>query len=340
VVTVGAMRAGSRGNIIPDSAELLLSVRAFDEDVRTRVLQAITRIVSAEAQASGAHRAADVEVLESFPAVVNDADGCATTLAGFERHLGPGRVVDPGAVTGSEDVGLLARAAGVPASSGSSVERTRLPSLEPAASRSSPASSVTCPRTTPPTTRPSSSRRSRPGSRHSSRPHARGFRRAEPARRGRDPSYPSNGTLGVRACGRTVVAGGFVLTSPRVSMRTLVLVAALWMLVNGSRLVFDAYAPGSAHRCNGCCPRRGVPSENAATSGTQPTGAASENTDPYAAAPRRGRAPVPLPPVGEALQAGYLESSWPGRRCRRRPDAPTPPNPRLPGLAGHCRRRG
>jgi hypothetical protein len=28
-----------------------------------------------------------------------------------------------------------------------------------------------------------------------------------------------------------------VLTSPRVSMRTLVLVAALWMLVNGSRLV-------------------------------------------------------------------------------------------------------
>src|SRR5664280_2684173 len=38
VVTVGAMRAGSRGNIIPDSAELLLSVRAFDEDVRTRVL--------------------------------------------------------------------------------------------------------------------------------------------------------------------------------------------------------------------------------------------------------------------------------------------------------------
>ena len=88
-----------------------------------------------------------------------------------------------------------------------------------------------------------------------------------------------------------------MLTSPRVSMRTLVL-AALWVPVYGSRLVFDAYAPGSAHRCNGCCARRGVPSENAATSGTQPTGAASENTDPYGAAPRRGRAPVPLPPVG------------------------------------------
>lgn len=70
-----------------------------------------------------------------------------------------------------------------------------------------------------------------------------------------------------------------MLTSPRVSMHTLVLVAALWVPVYGSRLVFDVYAPGSAHRCNGCCPRRGVPSENAATSGTQPTGAASENAD-------------------------------------------------------------
>jgi len=54
------------------------------------------------------------------------------------------------------------------------------------------------------------------------------------------PPTRRNGTLGVRACGRTVVAGGFVLTSPRVSMRTLVLVAALWMLVNGSRLVLRA----------------------------------------------------------------------------------------------------
>ena len=49
-----------------------------------------------------------------FPAVVNDPAACARTREGFEAALGPGLVVDPGPVTGSEDVGLLATAAGVP----------------------------------------------------------------------------------------------------------------------------------------------------------------------------------------------------------------------------------
>ena len=56
VVTVGAMRAGTKENIIPDEAELLLSIRTFDPLVRDRVLAAIARIVRAEAAASGASR--------------------------------------------------------------------------------------------------------------------------------------------------------------------------------------------------------------------------------------------------------------------------------------------
>jgi amidohydrolase len=38
VVTVGALHAGTMPNIIPDEAELLISVRTFDEAVRARVL--------------------------------------------------------------------------------------------------------------------------------------------------------------------------------------------------------------------------------------------------------------------------------------------------------------
>ena len=56
VVTVGALRAGTKENIIPDDAELLLSVRTVDPAVRGRVLDAIERIVRAEAAASGAPR--------------------------------------------------------------------------------------------------------------------------------------------------------------------------------------------------------------------------------------------------------------------------------------------
>ncbi len=114
VVTVGALRAGTKGNIIPAEAELLISVRTFDGAVRHRVLAAIERIVRAEAAASGATREPEITVLESFPAVVNDAAGCARTRGGFDAAFGPGRVVDPGPVTGSEDVGMLATAVGAP----------------------------------------------------------------------------------------------------------------------------------------------------------------------------------------------------------------------------------
>ena len=54
VVTVGSLQAGDKENVIPDEAVIKLNVRTFNEDVRTRVLAAITRIVNAEAAASGA----------------------------------------------------------------------------------------------------------------------------------------------------------------------------------------------------------------------------------------------------------------------------------------------
>jgi amidohydrolase len=114
VVTVGALHAGTRANIIPADAELLVNVRSFDERVRARVLAGIGRIVRAEAAASGAPRDPEITPLESFPAVVNDPAACARTHEAFAAAFGPGRVVDPGPVTGSEDVGMLATAAGVP----------------------------------------------------------------------------------------------------------------------------------------------------------------------------------------------------------------------------------
>ena len=114
VVTIGALRAGTKGNIIPDEAELLLSVRTSDTVVRAKVLTAIERIVRAEAQASGAAREPLVEPTESAPAVVNDAAAVDRTRRALAGVVGAARVIDPGPVTGSEDVGVLAAAAGAP----------------------------------------------------------------------------------------------------------------------------------------------------------------------------------------------------------------------------------
>jgi metal-dependent amidase/aminoacylase/carboxypeptidase family protein len=114
ILTVGALRAGTKENIVPDDAELLISLRTFDPEVRSRVLDAITRIVQGEAAASGAPREPSVEVTMSFPAVVNDPQASDRTRSRFVELLGGDRVFDPGVVTGSEDVGLLATAAKAP----------------------------------------------------------------------------------------------------------------------------------------------------------------------------------------------------------------------------------
>ena len=114
VVTVGALRAGTKGNVIPDDAELLVSVRSFDEPTRATLLAGIDRIVRAEAAASGAETPPEIVTLESFPVLVNDVEASARTQAALGAAFHPSMVVDPGVVTGSEDVGLLGAAAGCP----------------------------------------------------------------------------------------------------------------------------------------------------------------------------------------------------------------------------------
>ena len=112
VLTVGALHAGTAPGIIPDQAELLLSLRTFNDQVRDKARAAIERIIRAEAAASGARKDPEIITTVSFPALVNDENACAKLTDLF--NAGVGLTLDPGPVTGSEDVGLLATAAGVP----------------------------------------------------------------------------------------------------------------------------------------------------------------------------------------------------------------------------------
>lgn len=114
VVTVGQLHAGTKNNIIPDEATLGLSVRTFDNTVRSTVIGAIERMARAEAAASGATREPELLFEESFPLTHNHEAATERTAAALRRALGDDRVVDPGMVSGSEDVGVLATAAGVP----------------------------------------------------------------------------------------------------------------------------------------------------------------------------------------------------------------------------------
>lgn len=114
VVTVGTLQAGSKDNIIPDEARLGVNVRSFDEAVRSQVLAAVERIVQGEAVAAGAPQPPEVTTRDAFPPVINDPAEAERTRGALAAHFGAERVIDPGPVSGSEDVGALATAVGVP----------------------------------------------------------------------------------------------------------------------------------------------------------------------------------------------------------------------------------
>ncbi|MGG7507350.1 amidohydrolase [Plantibacter sp. YIM 135249] len=114
VVSVGTLHAGTKSNIIADTAVLGLSIRSYETHVRDRVMGSVERIVRAEAEASGAEREPEIVSVESYPVLVNDPEATASVTAAFVTEFGTQRIVDPGLVTGSEDVGNLSTAAGAP----------------------------------------------------------------------------------------------------------------------------------------------------------------------------------------------------------------------------------
>lgn len=107
VVTIGALQAGTKENLIPDEAIIKLNVRTVDESVRQRVLAAITRIVNAEAQASDAPRPPEITPLDSYALVFNDADANRKVGDAFREYFPAGHVEKTRPTSASEDFGCF-----------------------------------------------------------------------------------------------------------------------------------------------------------------------------------------------------------------------------------------
>lgn len=107
VVTVGYLNAGTKNNIIPDQAEMGLTVRTYKADVRKQVLAAISRIANAEAEAAGAPRPPSIERYEASDAVYNDPALTQHLRAALEATLGKENVVSQDPITASEDFSVF-----------------------------------------------------------------------------------------------------------------------------------------------------------------------------------------------------------------------------------------
>ncbi|MFM0140493.1 M20 family metallopeptidase [Caballeronia grimmiae] len=113
VLTIGALQAGTKENIIPDDATLKLNMRTFDDDVREYMLGAIRRICCAECTASNAPREPEFTTLSSYPLTINDDATTERLRVSFEAHFGE-RAYETQPAAASEDFSLFGREWNVP----------------------------------------------------------------------------------------------------------------------------------------------------------------------------------------------------------------------------------
>lgn len=114
VVTVGRLQAGTKENIIPDSARLGISVRSYTPEVRRLVVDAVERIIRAEAAASNAPKPPEITWEPGAPVLVSEPEATRAVGADLAAHFGADRMLPLPPIAASEDVGLYGEAAGVP----------------------------------------------------------------------------------------------------------------------------------------------------------------------------------------------------------------------------------
>jgi amidohydrolase len=109
VVTVGTIHGGLKRNIIPDEVKLELNIRAYKEEVRQHIIQAVARIVRAAALGAGMpeERLPLVSVIDTefAPALYNEPAIVARLKPVLQRALGADNVRDVAPIMGSEDFG-------------------------------------------------------------------------------------------------------------------------------------------------------------------------------------------------------------------------------------------
>jgi amidohydrolase len=100
VVTVGKFAAGNRSNIIPDTAELVGTIRAFDEGERKKIQQRVRDIATHYAEASGA--TARVTFGLGYPVTRNDPALTERMVPTLKRVAGEQQVI-VGPLTGTAE---------------------------------------------------------------------------------------------------------------------------------------------------------------------------------------------------------------------------------------------
>ena len=103
VVTVGSIHGGNRSNIIPDSVELVGTIRTLNSAAREHIYDAMARKVKGIADSMGAKATLTLPLDFSYPITYNDPDLTQSMLPTMQRTAGVENTILSKPVTGAED---------------------------------------------------------------------------------------------------------------------------------------------------------------------------------------------------------------------------------------------
>ncbi|GAB3003156.1 N-acyl-L-amino acid amidohydrolase [Arenimonas maotaiensis] len=108
VLSFGAIKGGIRYNIIPDSVELIGTIRSFDNDMRDQAFKDLENVAQHVAAAHGATAISQIPDKVGNPVTVNNPALTAQVLPSLRKAAGADNVVEMTLTTGAEDFAYYA----------------------------------------------------------------------------------------------------------------------------------------------------------------------------------------------------------------------------------------
>lgn len=101
VLSIGKITSGVRSNIIPESAQIIGTLRTLDYDMQAQIHKRMKEMIPAIAKAYRAEAKVDID--EGYPITYNDPALTAQVVSSFEKAAGKDKVILMKAITGAED---------------------------------------------------------------------------------------------------------------------------------------------------------------------------------------------------------------------------------------------
>jgi amidohydrolase len=107
VLSIGKITSGVRSNIIPESAQIVGTLRTLDKDMQKQINQRMREMVPAIAKAYRAE--ATIDIAQGYPITYNDPTLTKQMLPSLQAAAGKEKVFEIKAVTGAEDFSFFAQ---------------------------------------------------------------------------------------------------------------------------------------------------------------------------------------------------------------------------------------